>query len=148
MGASRGHSGEVAQSVNFTRLYASSDFCLVLPGHLHDLTKRCYDAMAQGCLPVVVTKQRFWMALPFAAHGKWKSFAGFHRVQTKDDLRRILLRLLERHEEDQPSIHKQREALSRSSGLFASHDPKGCTDDERGAFQANLIIELRARQRV
>jgi len=146
--ASRSLAGGVTNNVSFTNLYASSDFCLVLAGHLHDLTKRCYDAMAQGCLPVIVTKYRFWMALPFPSHGGWKSFASFHRVETKDELRSILFDLLKRHETDQLGIRWQREALARSPGLFASHDPTSCTEDERSAFRTNIITELHARQRV
>eukprot|EP00927_Polykrikos_kofoidii_P071435 TRINITY_DN67699_c0_g1_i1.p1 TRINITY_DN67699_c0_g1~~TRINITY_DN67699_c0_g1_i1.p1 ORF type:complete len:659 (+),score=101.89 TRINITY_DN67699_c0_g1_i1:114-2090(+) len=144
-------SARLALTTNYTALYRSADFCLVLPGHLHDLTKRCYDAMAQGCLPVIITKPRFWMALPFAARhgrGSWTSFADFRRAGSKAAFRQIIDELVIRHEHDQEGIRRQRLALSSAPGLFASHDPVGCTAAERAAFPANIIEELRARQEV
>eukprot|EP00928_Gymnodinium_smaydae_P099891 TRINITY_DN9656_c0_g1_i4.p1 TRINITY_DN9656_c0_g1~~TRINITY_DN9656_c0_g1_i4.p1 ORF type:complete len:516 (-),score=118.16 TRINITY_DN9656_c0_g1_i4:49-1596(-) len=146
--ASRGENGEWSDAGNATRLYQQADFCLVLPGHLHDMTKRCYDAMAQGCLPVVVTKHRFWMALPFAAQVPWPDFANFRRIRSKDDLRKILRSLLARHEQDQKGIRQRRLALARNVGLFAVHDEAGCTPEERAAFPRYLLGELEARQRV
>ncbi|CAE8648916.1 unnamed protein product, partial [Polarella glacialis] len=138
---------EAAGATNLTRLYQEADFCLCLPGHLHVLTKRCFDAMAQGCLPVVVTKYRFWIALPFAAQAPWSEFATFRRVASAGDLRKVLEELLARHEE-QTGLQQRRLALSRAVGLFAVHDEHGCTDDERSAFTAYLLEEFRARQRI
>jgi len=133
-------------TLNFTQLYMDSDFCLVLPGHLHDLTKRCYDAMAQGCLPVIVTKPQFWMAVPFVATAPWGDFAAFRRVASKDELRKVLSQLLQRYENDQAAIRQQRRALSRTPGLFITHDTNGCMEAERGAFVGYLLDELVARQ--
>eukprot|EP00927_Polykrikos_kofoidii_P068647 TRINITY_DN63999_c0_g1_i1.p1 TRINITY_DN63999_c0_g1~~TRINITY_DN63999_c0_g1_i1.p1 ORF type:complete len:747 (-),score=109.95 TRINITY_DN63999_c0_g1_i1:116-2356(-) len=137
-----------ADAINLTHVYMNTDFCLILPGHLHDMTKRCYDAMAQACLPVVVTKPRFWMALPFAAKAPWREIATFRRARSKDELRRIISRLLIRHRNDQDSIRHQRANLASATGLFASHDTDGCTEKERAAFPDFLLGELAARQRV
>lgn len=136
-------------SLNFTELYAETDFCLVLPGHLHDLTKRCYDAMAQGCLPVVVTKPRFWMALPFSARIPWHDFALFATAASQSELADVVAELLRRHEEDQTGVQRQRRALANlAPGTFCVHEAGGCSNLERGAFGRNILVELLARQRV
>jgi len=47
------------------------------------MTKRCYDAMAEGCLPVIVTKRRHWMTLPFPGQVDWHAFALFRSIDSK-----------------------------------------------------------------
>mmetsp|Transcript_25873 Transcript_25873/g.83455 ORF Transcript_25873/g.83455 Transcript_25873/m.83455 type:complete len:146 (+) Transcript_25873:400-837(+) len=102
----------------------------------------------QGCLPVVVTKHRFWMALPFPSQVPWKAFATFKRIQSKEELRDILRKLLQEHEEDQAGIRQRRSALSAANGLFAVHDAQGCTQEEAAAFPRLILRELQARQNI
>jgi len=66
-------------------LYAASEFCLVLPGHVYDLGRRAYDIMRHGCIPVVVAAAPMHVSLPFAWQVPWRDFAVFASVGSVAD---------------------------------------------------------------
>ena len=60
MTSERGHVSLALGSVgtggdkSVDELYSNSQFCLILPGHVYDLGRRAYDAMARACILVIV----------------------------------------------------------------------------------------------
>lgn len=75
-------------------LYRRSVWCLVLPGNLHDLTYRFYDAVRHGCLPVVMTVKPLVVAAPFAAGIAYERFTHFAQVEDANDVARVIRKLL------------------------------------------------------
>ena len=82
-------------------LYADSEFCLVLPGHIYDLGRRAYDAMARACVLVIVAMAPMFVSVPFAWQVPWEKFAIFTTVRDTEDAAKILdsLLLSTQHEE-------------------------------------------------
>ncbi|CAK9063131.1 Xyloglucan galactosyltransferase XLT2 (Glycosyltransferase 18) (AtGT18) (Protein XYLOGLUCAN L-SIDE CHAIN GALACTOSYLTRANSFERASE POSITION 2) [Durusdinium trenchii] len=94
-------------------LYADSEFCLVLPGHVYDLGRRGFDAMARACIPVVVSMAPMFVAVPFAGQIPWQDFAIFTSVRDVHDAANILESLLQatQHEEGRAAIRSRRSRM-------------------------------------
>ncbi|CAK0860790.1 unnamed protein product, partial [Prorocentrum cordatum] len=94
-------------------LYARSQFCLVLPGHIYDLGRRAYDAMSRGCLPVIVAVTPMHVSVPFAWQLPWHELAVFATVETPEDAARVVRALVAatESEEGRARISERRAAL-------------------------------------
>merc|ERR1712070_1336915 len=75
-------------------LYAASEFCLVLPGHVYDLGRRFYDIVAHGCIPVVVALAPMFVSVPFSWQLPWTEIAVFGSVASAQDAGNLLQTLL------------------------------------------------------
>ena len=71
-------------------LYSNSQFCLILPGHIYDLGRRAYDAMARACILVIVALEPMSVAVPFAWQMPWDEFAIFTSIRSLQDAAKVL----------------------------------------------------------
>lgn len=128
-------------------LYADSEFCLVLPGHVYDLGRRAYDAMARACLPVIVAMEPMFVSVPFAGQIPWKDFAIFASVRDEADAAAILESLLKstQTEEGKAAIRNRRATmLTYMSRLFLPPH-ENCLPGSPTAVEG-ILTELAVRQ--
>mmetsp|Transcript_57666 Transcript_57666/g.163733 ORF Transcript_57666/g.163733 Transcript_57666/m.163733 type:complete len:516 (-) Transcript_57666:5-1552(-) len=130
-----------------SQLFADSEFCLVLPGHVYDLGRRAYDAMARGCLPVVVAAAPMHVSVPFAWQLPWHDFAIFDAVGSVEEAASLIGSLLQATEgaEGRARTAARRAALLRHApSIFLpphAHCPPGGPSAVHG-----LLRELGVRQ--
>eukprot|EP00438_Fugacium_kawagutii_P033284 Skav219613 [mRNA] locus=scaffold628:118624:119922:- [translate_table: standard] len=128
-------------------LYSNSEFCLVLPGHIYDLGRRGYDAMARACLPVIVSLDPMFVSVPFAGQIPWEDFAIFASVRDEDDAAGLLESLLQasQTEEGRASIRKRRAALMQYIPRLFLPPHANCLPGLPTAFDG-ILTELAVRQ--
>ena len=125
-------------------LYADSEFCLILPGHVYDLGRRAYDAMARACIPVIVSMAPMFVSLPFESHIPWTDFALFASVRHEEDANRVLDSLLQAAE-DKAAVLRRREVMLRHLPKLFLPPHEHCLPGTPSAVDG-ILKELAVRQ--
>mmetsp|Transcript_81357 Transcript_81357/g.252879 ORF Transcript_81357/g.252879 Transcript_81357/m.252879 type:complete len:470 (-) Transcript_81357:45-1454(-) len=135
------------RTAHVQELYAESEFCLVLPGHVYDLGRRAYDAMARGCLPVVVALAPMYVSVPFAWQLPWQDFAVFASVGSLEDAAAVVESLLAATETaaGRAAIASRRAALLRQAPALFLPPHVRCPAGAASATQS-ILRELAVRQ--
>ena len=128
-------------------LYGDSEFCLVLPGHVYDLGRRAYDAMARACLPVIVSMAPMFVSVPFAWQIPWHDFAIFASVRNTHDAANILDSLLKatQEEDGRAAIRSRRATLLRYIPQLFLPPHENCLPSTPTAVDG-ILKELALRQ--
>mmetsp|Transcript_168427 Transcript_168427/g.541201 ORF Transcript_168427/g.541201 Transcript_168427/m.541201 type:complete len:166 (-) Transcript_168427:93-590(-) len=119
----------------------------VLPGHLYELGRRAWDAMARGCLPVVVSSEPLHVTVPFAWQLPWQDFAIFTTADSPEeaaDVIEVLVRATET-QEGRHGIARRRAALLQHAPSLFLPPLSRCPLGARSAIDG-IIGELAARQ--
>mmetsp|Transcript_40997 Transcript_40997/g.112762 ORF Transcript_40997/g.112762 Transcript_40997/m.112762 type:complete len:516 (+) Transcript_40997:135-1682(+) len=131
---------------SLAELYAASQLCLMLPGHIYDFGRRAYDFMAQGCVPVVVSEAPLAVALPFPGQLPWEDIAIFVHVESGNDAARVLTALLDAAgtEEGLARIARRRKLLSQLAPRLYLPPHVRCPDGAGSAVDG-IVQELGVR---
>ena len=133
--------------MSIDELYSNSQFCLVLPGHVYDLGRRAYDAMARACIPVVVAMAPMSVAVPFSWQIPWEEFAVFATVRDVGDAAKVVERLGKAAQEEfsTAAIAARREAMLKYLPSLFLPPHKNCLPGLPSAMNG-ILQELGARQ--
>ena len=128
-------------------LYSNSQFCLVLPGHVYDLGRRAYDAMARACILVVVAVEPMFVAVPFAWQIPWEEFAIFASVRNVEDAAKVLDSLSQAvlEESGRAAISARREAMLKYIPKLFLPPHKNCLPGLPTAMDG-ILKEIAVRQ--
>ena len=150
-----GEDGEAARKATLAEdggrpideLYADSEFCLVLPGHVYDLGRRAYDAMARACIPVIVAMHPMFVSVPFAGHIPWEDFALFASVRNERDAAGVLESLFRAFstEEGKTAIRNRRKTMLRYISRLFLPPLENCLPGLPTAMDG-ILTELAGRQ--
>eukprot|EP00435_Cladocopium_sp_Y103_P062097 s347_g23.t1 len=150
-----GEDGEAARKATLAEdgsrpiddLYADSEFCLVLPGHVYDLGRRAYDAMARACIPVIVAMDPMFVSVPFAGHIPWEDFAIFAFVRHQGDAVGVLESLFQatQTEEGKAAIRSRRSTMLRYISRLFLPPLANCLPGLPTALDG-ILTELAGRQ--
>ena len=150
-----GEDGEAARKATLAEdgsrpiddLYADSEFCLVLPGHVYDLGRRAYDAMARACIPVIVAMDPMFVSVPFAGQIPWEDFAIFAFVRHQGDAAGVLESLFQatQTEEGKAAIRSRRATMMRYISRLFLPPLANCLPGLPTALDG-ILTELAGRQ--
>lgn len=128
-------------------LYARSEFCLVLPGHVYEPGRRFWDVVSKGCIPVVVSSAPLHVVFPFAWQLPWEDVAILASADSPQEAAEIVETLvaatasLDGHRR----IAERRAALVRRAPAMFLPPLRNCPDDALSAVSA-IVRELAIRQ--
>lgn len=139
--------GDASDGLSAQGLYAASEFCLVLPGHIYDLGRRAYDVIARACIPVIVAMFPMFVTVPFASQLPWTEFAVFATVKDEEDAARMLRQLVESatDENGRAAIAKRRAALREHAPSLFLPPHSRCPEGSLTAMDS-ILQEIGARQ--
>lgn len=127
--------------------YAQTEFCLALPGHVYELGRRGWDAMARGCILVVVEAKPLHVTVPFAWQVPWEDFTVFTSADSSEEAAEVIHALVRatETEEGRGRIAARRAALLRHAPSLFLPPFARCPEGSASAVDG-IVQDLAVRQ--
>ncbi|CAE7456925.1 unnamed protein product [Symbiodinium natans] len=128
-------------------IYSNSQFCLVLPGHMYDLGRRAFDAMARACILVIVAMEPMFVSVPFTWQIPWEEFAIFSAIRNVEDAGRLIdtLSTAAQEESGRAAISARRQAMLKHLPHLFLPPHKNCLPGTPTATDG-ILREIAVRQ--